>query len=350
MIGGDTTAKILLGYIADETGGALFEAEGAEDIVDTIMEAVEAVFSAPIAVAGGPYSACIDIPMTFDAGASYDTNGEIVFYEWDFEDDGTYNIPITEPITTYTYTSEYTGSVRLRVTDNDGLTDTDTASVEVGDIVPPVVDIEVPVMGEAVQDGITFTVEATDNCEVADVHLTLQATNGTDIIETILQDEPATYNGSTGKWELYYDTLQIDDGNYLLSATAVEGNGNPGYSQLVGFSIRNWVVLELLPSSTTYRAGRTMPVKFSLRIGEAIGPAEPFVRNEELAIKIKKGDTVLQESVYGIIAIDYRIDDIAEHYITNFKTPKKPAMFTVEVWRIRANFLLGAFEFETVKK
>ena len=69
-----------------------------------------------------------------------------------------------------------------------------------------------------------------------------------------------------------------------------------------------------------------------------------------MAIKIKKGDTVLQESVYGVTARDYRIDDIAEHYITNFKTPKKPAMFTVEVWRIRANFLLGAFEFETVKK
>ncbi len=350
VIGGDTTAKILLGYIADETGGALFEAEGAEDIVDTIIEAVEAVFSAPIAVAGGPYSACRDNPITFDAGASYDTNGTIVLYEWDFENDGTYDIEVTDPITTHTYTSEYTGSVRLKVTDNDGLTDTDTVSVEVGDIVPPVVDIEIPFMSEAVQDGITFTVEATDNCEVANVYLTLEATNGTDIIETILQDEPATYNGYTGKWELYYDTLQIDDGNYLLSATAVDGNGNPGYSQLVGFSIRNWVVLELLPSSTTYRAGRTMPVKFSLRIGKAIDPAEPFVRNEELAIKIKKGDTVLQESVYGITAIDYRIDDIAEHYITNFKTPKKPAMFTVEVWRIRANFLLGAFEFETVKK
>lgn len=350
VIGGDTVAETLLGYLADETGGALFEAEGAEDIVDTIIEAVEAVFSAPIAVAGGPYSACIDIPMTFDAGASYDTNGTIVLYEWDFENDGTYDIEVTDPTTTHTYSSEYTGFVSLRVTDNDGLTDTDTASVEVGDIVPPVVDIDIPVMGEAVQDGITFTVEATDNCEVADVHLTLQATNGTDIIETILQDEPATYNGSTGKWELYYDTLQVDDGNYLLSATAVDGNGNPGYSQVVAFSIRNWAVLELLPASAEYRAGRTMPVKFSLRICEALDPAKPFVRNEELAIKIKKGDTVLQESVYGVTATDYRIDDIGEHYITNFKTPKKPAIFTVEVWRTRANFLLGAFEFETVRK
>lgn len=350
VIGGDTTAIALLGYLADETGGALFEAEGAEDIVDTIIEAIEAVFSAPIAVAGGPYSACIDIPMTFDAGASYDTNGEIVLYEWDFENDGTYDIKVTDPTTTHTYTSEYTGFVGLRVTDNDELTDTDTASVEVGDIVPPVVDIEVPAMGEAVQDGITFTVEATDNCEVADVYLTLQATNGTHIIETILQDVPATYNGSTGKWELYYDTLQVDDGNYLLSATAVDGNGNPGYSQVLAFSIRNWAVLELLPASAKYKAGRTMPVKFSLRICESVDPAKPFVRNEELAIKIKEGDTVLQESVYGVTATDYRIDDIAEHYITNFKTPKKPAIFTVEVWRIRANFLLGAFEFETVKK
>ena len=50
------------------------------------------------------------------------------------------------------------------------------------------------------------------------------------------------------------------------------------------FSIRNWAVLVLLPSSESNKAGRTMPVKFALRVVEEVDPAMPFVINQELDI------------------------------------------------------------------
>ena len=41
----------------------------------------------PIADAGGPYEAAPGRPVTFDARRSFDLDGEIVSYEWDFGDE-----------------------------------------------------------------------------------------------------------------------------------------------------------------------------------------------------------------------------------------------------------------------
>ena len=59
--------------------------------------------------------------VTFNASASYDPDGSIVSYTWDFGDGAP---PITEndPITYHTYTSYGDYTVKLTVTDNDGLT------------------------------------------------------------------------------------------------------------------------------------------------------------------------------------------------------------------------------------
>jgi len=100
-------------------------------------------------------------------------------------------------------------------------------------------------------------------------------------------------------------------------ARAREGN------ETVDFSIRNWACVELLPASESNKAGRTMPVKFSLRVVEDVDPAQPFVRNEELTIRIYEHnhpERILQTSTYGDSARDYRINSDDEHYITNFRT------------------------------
>jgi len=59
--------------------------------------------------------------VTFDASASYDPDGSIVSYTWDFGD-GTPPITENDPITYHTYTSYGDYTVKLTVTDNDGLT------------------------------------------------------------------------------------------------------------------------------------------------------------------------------------------------------------------------------------
>ena len=63
--------------------------------------------------------------MTFDGSSSYDLDGAIMSYEWDFGD-GT-NSTMINPTYTYTVPGEYT--VILTVTDNRGAKDTDTNTI-----------------------------------------------------------------------------------------------------------------------------------------------------------------------------------------------------------------------------
>ena len=93
-----------------------------------------------------------------------------------------------------------------------------------------------------------------------------------------------------------------------------------------------------------------MPVKFSLRVVEAVDPEMPFVWNEELEILIynkNNPDIILQCSIFGDTSVDYRINSETELYITNFKTLKTEATYVVEIWR--KGMLIGSFEFETYK-
>jgi PKD repeat protein len=60
--------------------------------------------------------------VTFDGSASSDADGPITKYEWDLNGDGTYEIDSgTTPTVTHTYTSTGVFTVRLRVTDAQGV-------------------------------------------------------------------------------------------------------------------------------------------------------------------------------------------------------------------------------------
>ncbi|MHC4797898.1 MAG: PKD domain-containing protein, partial [Planctomycetota bacterium] len=84
----------------------------------------------PVAVINAnPTGGLPPLQVGFDASNSYDPNGIIVSYEWDFEDDGT--IDSTSISANYTYTSIGNYVARLTVTDNDGLDDSDTVSIAV---------------------------------------------------------------------------------------------------------------------------------------------------------------------------------------------------------------------------
>ncbi|MBS3802152.1 MAG: PKD domain-containing protein [Candidatus Thermoplasmatota archaeon] len=83
----------------------------------------------PVADGGGPYSADAAETISFDASASYDNDGEIDFYRWNFGD-GTSELLAKQPMHTYQDDGIYT--VTLTVIDNLGSTDTQTFSVPVG--------------------------------------------------------------------------------------------------------------------------------------------------------------------------------------------------------------------------
>ena len=115
--------------------------------------------------------------------------------------------------------------------------------------------------------------------------------------------------------------------------------------------VPTWEVSELLPSSENNKAGRIMPVKFSLTVAESTDPEQPFVYNEDLEIVIydeNNPSSILQTSTFGDTSGDYRINAKKELYITNFETSETPATYVVEVYRYKAGgMLIGTFEFST---
>ncbi len=114
----------------------------------------------PVADAGGPYTGNEGEPITFDGSNSSDAEGTIVQFEWDWDNDGTYDAMTSSPSVQYTYQDDYSGQVSLRVTDLGGATDTDVAMVTVNNV-PPVANAGGPYSGEKNQD-ITLNGSATD--------------------------------------------------------------------------------------------------------------------------------------------------------------------------------------------
>lgn len=70
--------------------------------------------------------------LSFSSDGSYDPDGSISKYYWDFQDGST----STSRNPTHTFTVAATYYVYLKVTDNDGATDSDTVMVTVTQILP----------------------------------------------------------------------------------------------------------------------------------------------------------------------------------------------------------------------
>jgi len=213
----------------------------------------------------------------------------------------------------------------------------------------PLIIVENPPAGWALQNGVTFIASASDSSGTNGLNFSIREANGDQGIPVGFEDIPATYDAITGRWKWYFNTLQLPDGYYIVLVNAEDNLGHAA-STTVPYSIRNWAILELLPASQNNKAGRTMPVKFALRVAASVDPNQPFVYNQELTIKIYAKDNpsnVLQTSTFGDTSRDYRINAASELYITNFQTLKTPKTYVVEVYR--KDMLIGSFEFKTTK-
>ena len=117
----------------------------------------------PSAVATAtPTSGQVPLTVNFDGSGSSDPNpGDTLSYAWDLDGDGQFD-DSTSATPSHTYTTAAVVTVRLRVTDQGGLSDTDTVSVTAG--TPPTATINTPAAGTTWRTGdrITFTGSATD--------------------------------------------------------------------------------------------------------------------------------------------------------------------------------------------
>ena len=87
----------------------------------------------PVADPNGPYQGRVGEEITFDGSKSYDPDGQIVGYTWDFGDGATG----TGVKATHAYSAEGTYNVCLTVTDDKGATDKKCTTAEITKPKPP---------------------------------------------------------------------------------------------------------------------------------------------------------------------------------------------------------------------
>ena len=109
--------------------------------------------------------------VTLDASNTTDPTDDIVTYEWDFRGDGTWDETRSGPTTTTTYSVAGTHTIRLRVTDDDGNTDTEKRTIQVDPGAP----------------NATFT--ASPSTTAVGESITLDASNTTDPTGDIVEYE-----------------------------------------------------------------------------------------------------------------------------------------------------------------
>lgn len=102
------------------------------DYEETTQVVIENELTAASFVAN-PDSGEVPLTVEFDATSSFDPDGEIVSYEWDFDGDGRYDDAEGE-IVEYEFTQEGNYDVSLRVTDNNGESATTTETIEAGSV------------------------------------------------------------------------------------------------------------------------------------------------------------------------------------------------------------------------
>jgi branched-chain amino acid transport system substrate-binding protein len=112
---------------------AYYDHSTQETVWDTSLIDVEVPTIPPVAVINGPYSGEEDTSISFSSAGSHDPDGDIVDYRWDFGDGQT--SASADPSYTYEEPGDYT--VTLRVTDNQGATDTATTTCTVEEVLPP---------------------------------------------------------------------------------------------------------------------------------------------------------------------------------------------------------------------
>lgn len=107
---------------------------------------------APIVDINGPYTGDTNMAISFSSNGSYDPDGTISSYAWDFGDGSTSTL--TNPSHTYTSAGQYT--VSLTVLDNNNATATTTTSADISGVIVP---------DNSLQNGVSINVVGAQDSE-----------------------------------------------------------------------------------------------------------------------------------------------------------------------------------------
>jgi len=185
--------------------------------------------SPPTANPGGLYSGIEGQSITLDGSASTDPDGSITKYEWDVDNNGTYDYTSTTSATQgHTYTQQGTYTIKLRVTDNLGATGTATTTATISDSSPTADFTGSPTSGAA-----PLTVNFTNTSTGYDQPLIYQwdfDNNGT--VDSAATNPQYTYT-NTGAYTVKLTVTDSDGSTNTLIRSNYISVSSPGYTLAV---------------------------------------------------------------------------------------------------------------------
>jgi PKD repeat protein len=182
----------------------------------------------PIADVGGPYTGNEGSSIMLNGSDTYDPEDRVISYEWDLDNNGVYE-DATGVTPAYTWEDDYSNSIGLSVTDDNGTISTATTTVTVNNV-PPTVEAGADVNNAIAGTAINFNGSFTDpGC--LDTHT----------IVWNFGDGSPTVNGTLTPTHTYTSI-----GNYTVTLTITDDDSGVGIDTLVAN------VISPTPPTTTY--------------------------------------------------------------------------------------------------
>jgi len=104
------------------------------NLIDPIIFSAAANMPPTATISASPIEPRVEESVTLDASGSFDPDGSIVTYEWDFNGDGIYDQTTGDPITSFTYDTSGLKTVSVRVTDAEGASERASFSLFVSEL------------------------------------------------------------------------------------------------------------------------------------------------------------------------------------------------------------------------
>jgi PKD repeat protein len=261
----------------------------------------------PVAVIKPYEYAGRDLTITFEGRFSYDVDGNVVSYFWDFDDNGATS---TSPNPTHTFsTKDKIYDVELTVTDNEGASSTSICSVKIDYTVPPETILNV-------RGCNNLNTWFQDMVEVE-----LFADDWTRVAETM-------YKINDAQWKEYSSPFNIrDEGINTVYYYSVDGYGNQESTKTQEIKIdKTPPTINVVLDGEQNDGWFIEPVTVTLGGDDALSGVEKIVYQWEFSwYEYSESFTVLNDrgGVYylTVVVIDQAGNDVTERFPISLDPP-----------------------------
>ncbi len=190
---------------------------------DSISVIVDNINDPPVANAGPDKDTTVGQAVNFDGSGSFDPDGSIVSYEWDFGDSFT----DTGDSTSHTYSTAGTYTVTLTITDNGGAINQDTATVTVSEE-----PAEIEVFFDSFESGLINWVQDSQNDWFRSTQRAADGSYSAEVdgraSDAQLISEDINLQGKTNATITFWWFIErgFDRGEYLAFDVSTDGGNN----------------------------------------------------------------------------------------------------------------------------